>query len=82
MTSAKKSNNQYYFVFVWGDVEPEIHGPYKTPQSRFKAVRASVKENGLDGNSHFWLDNVNGKLEIGTYASSDFSDIVENEECV
>jgi hypothetical protein len=67
-----KVATKYYYIFVWHDVDPEINGPYKTPQKRFEAVCKSVEENGLDGNSHFWLDNTNGRLSIGTYSGSDF----------
>lgn len=72
-----KSATKYYYIFVWHDVDPEINGPYKTPQKRFEAVCKSVDENGLNGNSHFWLDNTNGRLRIGTYSGSDF----DTEDC-
>lgn len=63
--------NQYYFIHVWGDVEPKIYGPYKNCQNRFKKCIKCVEENGLEENSYFWLDNNNGKLSIGTYSSRD-----------
>lgn len=72
MKTKIKINTKYYFIFVWHDVEPEIKGPYKTAESRFKSVCKCVDENGLDGNSYFWLDNKNGKLKIGTYSPEDF----------
>jgi hypothetical protein len=64
------TKTQYYFVFVWGGVEPHMYGPYKTPEQRFNAVVKVAKEEG-DEHGYFWLDNTNGKLEVGTYSSSD-----------
>ena len=78
----KKKNAQYYFIFVWRDVDPEIRGPYKTAERRYKECIKCVNENGLDGNSYFWLDNANGKLKIGTYSSDDLDDSqCEQEQC-
>lgn len=28
----------YYLLAVWGDVDPEIHGPYDTPEERDEAA--------------------------------------------
>lgn len=77
----KKTNTKYYFIFVWHDVDPEMHGPYKTAERRYKACLKCVEENGLDGNSYFWLDNQNGKLKIGTYSSDDLDAECEQEDC-
>jgi len=64
------SKDQYYFVFVWGGVEPAMHGPYRTVEQRYKAVVKMARKEG-DEHGYFWLDNINGKLEMGTYSTDD-----------
>lgn len=64
------ASTKYYFVFVWGSVNPEIHGPFKTAEERYEAVLKTAKGEG-DEHGYFWLDDTDGKLEIGTYSTAD-----------
>jgi hypothetical protein len=67
---------KYYFIFVWGGVDPSVHGPYSTPEERYAAVLESVRENG-DEHGYFWLDTENG-IEVGSYSGVDLE--VEEED--
>jgi hypothetical protein len=44
-----------YLIFVWGDVEPSLRGPYKTDGSRLTAAR-SLRRNEGDENGLYRLD--------------------------
>lgn len=57
----------YYFVFVAGDVEPVMHGPYKTEEKRLKVAQKFAEKEG-EGNGYFWIDNIDGVLEMGAFA--------------
>ena len=43
-TSLNKTFKDYYFMYVWGLVDPEIFGPYPTVEERDKAIEEKKKE--------------------------------------
>ena len=38
--------NKYWIIRVWGGVEPEVYGPYKSERSRIRAAKR------LNGDEH------------------------------
>jgi hypothetical protein len=48
-------SNKFYLIYVWGDVEPEIHGPYETEDERDIAAGVMRHQNSDDGGI-YWLD--------------------------
>lgn len=60
--------NECYLIEVIGDIEPVLHGPYKTSHSRngealLLRMNDIEKKNGI-----FALDIINGKPSIYTYS--------------
>ena len=69
-----------YLVFVWGDVEPQICGPYVDESAQDKAAIALRREEG-DRHGIYWLVIVDGIPEIGAYSGGFMDDgLAEYEE--
>ena len=60
-----------YLIFVWGDVEPEIKGPFKDEDERNAEARRLRQTEG-DENGIYPLDIVDGKPVIWTYINAFF----------
>jgi len=45
---------KYYFIQVWGCVEPCLHGPYDTQEERDKAYKDKWEEEGGDAEHTFF----------------------------
>ena len=70
MTSEANGANgaaeQHYLLFIWGGVEPELHGPYGTDEERLEAARAiDTAEHGI-----FRLD-VAGPVEVTSFGAAE-----------
>jgi hypothetical protein len=60
----------FYAVHVYGDVEPNLHGPYQTEDERDQAARRLRKENDpMDG--IYWL-NAGSNMAMGAYSGGFF----------
>lgn len=64
----------YYVVFVFGDVEPHLYGPYATPEDRDQKARKIRALEGEDGGIYWLTKDANGAIEIGPYAGDFFGD--------
>ena len=60
-----------HLLFIWGDVEPELHGPFVSDAARDQEARQLRAERG-DDHGIYPLDIVNGMPEVGTYSGSLF----------
>lgn len=63
---------KYYLLIIWGDVEIEKLGPYKSEGGRTRVARSLIlKEKIGDQDGIHWLDiDENGDAEVGDYTSS------------
>ena len=57
---------KYYLVMVWGDVEPELFGPFPTPLGRDKVAR-EIQEDRGDEHGLYLLDIVAEGVEKVAY---------------
>jgi len=65
----------HYVLFVFGDVEPYLHGPYPTRRARDNKARAIRKEEGIDAGGIYRLDvDRQGKAYAGSYTGSELGD--------
>jgi len=75
--------DKYYFVAIIGCVEPEVHGPFKTPEER--VVRARTHNTRLSlKDGIYWADIIKGELVVGSFMASSMEDgdyICESEGC-
>ena len=55
---------QRYLLYVWGGVEPELHGPYATDEERVEAARALAS----DQDGVFRLDAA-GPIEVASFGA-------------
>jgi hypothetical protein len=46
---------KYYVLVVWGDLDPEVFGPYSSEEERNRQAKALYKEHG-DRNGYYSLD--------------------------
>ena len=72
-----KKLTKYYVLFVEGDIEPSLLGPYKTQKERdAKARELKINEEGYanDENGIFWMDVTNGVPEVGFYNGGFFEE--------
>jgi hypothetical protein len=58
----------YYIIFIWGDVDPALMGPYKTEEERDRIAREIRKEEGEE-HGIYQLD-VDKGTEVGLYSYS------------
>ncbi len=61
------SDEQHYLLFIWGSVEPELHGPYATDEERLDAARALAADGGDDEHAIFRLD-ASGPVEVASFS--------------
>ncbi len=69
---------KYYLIRVVGDVEPEVHGPYKsTAERERKAIEMRRKHGDRDGiyPASVYKD---GTLCVGAYSGAFFDEANEN----
>lgn len=68
--------HKFYVIQVVGDVDPKVHGPYKTQgrQSRAaKRIRAADTDEPKDG--IYWADvSSHGELTMGAYSNGFFEE--------
>lgn len=63
-----KPKMDYYFVFVWGCVEPELIGPFSSFDEMKAAAAREYRKSGSDENAYFHLSVPQGaKAEIGSF---------------
>ena len=79
VNGANGSGQQHYLLFVWGNVEPELRGPYATDEERLEAARAIA--DAPQGNEHgiFRLD-ATGSVEVTSF-SGDARLLVVSVDC-
>ncbi len=63
-TEANGEVTQRYLLYVWGSVEPELHGPYATDEERIEAARALSS----DEDDVFRLD-ATGSVEVAAFGA-------------
>ena len=75
----------YYVLHIWGDVEPQLHGPYKTAEERddhARMIRADDDSEGgiypLDAEIVYKMNSDphghQPAIEVGTYSGGFFDD--------
>lgn len=76
LLGAQAPKVDYYVVQVWGDVEPELHGPYTTDDERDAAAK-KIREDDQDDlpGGVYWLDvTAVDAPEIGAYSGGFFQE--------
>jgi len=61
-----------YLLVVWGNVNPEIMGPFKTETARDKKARAIRKENGDDFDDGIFMLEAEGRPGVFAYSGRFF----------
>ncbi len=70
-----RRHTQYYVLFVWGDVEPQLFGPYETVAQRDEKSHELRRKEGTDGGGLYMLNvSVSGGVEVGTYTGTFFDE--------
>lgn len=64
-------SGDHYLIFIWGDVEPAIIGPFSTPEER---DREALKIRTTKGDRYgiYMLDMIKGRPVPGTYSGAFF----------
>jgi hypothetical protein len=63
---------KHYLLIVWGDLDPEIMGPFDTVEFRDRRAREIRKARG-DKDGIYTLSAA-GKVEVDSYAGSFFEE--------
>lgn len=72
---ARKKSKQYYTVFVFGDVDPSLYGPFDTDTARDAKAKELRTEEGPDAGGLYWLNiDARGRPAIGSYSGAFFDD--------
>jgi len=66
----------FYVVFIFGDVDPMVYGPFATAEERDQKARELRGTHGRDEGGIYWLDkHTNGAVEFRAYTGDIFADI-------
>lgn len=68
---------RYFVLFVWGDVSPELRGPYRTAEERDAAAQELRREEGAD-HGIFPLD-CTGRVAVDCYSGGFLDDLDDTE---
>ena len=61
----KEKKIDYYVVMMWKCIEPQLYGPYQTPEKQQLEIDRLKKEQGEDDNTFFVMNVTKGaKLEF------------------
>jgi hypothetical protein len=55
-----------YILLVWGDIEPEVFGPFQTEEEQDNKAVELKKQYG-DEHGIYWLHRVGSELHAGAY---------------
>jgi len=76
-TKDKIAEFDYYILFIWGDVEPSIYGPYNTEEERDNdAIRIRKEEGDENGIYKLYVEK-GSKVEVYPYSGSFFEEEVK-----
>lgn len=66
---------KFYFVFIWGDVEPETFGPFDNYAAMLEQARNTRETEGPDEGGFYWFA-FNGKdaPRLDTFTGAAFDD--------
>ena len=65
----------YYLLVVWGDVEPQLKGPFKTEEERDQAAKDERAEDPEMHNGLFPIELEKGnEVVIGCYSGGFFEE--------
>lgn len=64
---------KYWFLFVYGCVEPELYGPFDTPEERDAQAKEHWAENGGGEHACFRLET-EGEAEVGSFVSGELGE--------
>jgi len=56
----KEEGLDYYVVMIWGCVEPQLYGPYSTPEKQQTEIDRLRAEQGEDENTFFVMNVTKG----------------------
>lgn len=60
---------KYYVIGVWGDVEPELHGPFRSMKKRDDKARELRATDALDSGGIYRLNiDEKGKPTVDSYS--------------
>lgn len=57
---------KYYVLFIWGDVDPELIGPFKSEAER-NAKAKQLKAKRGDDHGIFRMEEKDGEVTVGPY---------------
>lgn len=69
-----KHKDELYLLFVWGDIEPELKGPFSSVTKRNKAARQFRKKEGREHGIFMLGIEPSGKPWVGGYSGAFFGD--------
>ena len=72
---------KYYVLHIWGDVEPQLHGPFDCEADRDSvalSVRASDTDDCPGGVYPIEIDK-HGDLQVDTYSGGFFDEVDEED---
>jgi hypothetical protein len=71
---------KHYLFITWGDIDPEILGPFESEDTRDDRAKELKKEHG-DENGIFMLDvEDNGMPSANAYSGGFFKDVEDNAD--
>jgi hypothetical protein len=66
-----KSPKHHYLVVIWGDVEPQLRGPFKSDSTRLAAARKYRRDEGDDDGLYRLDIDAKGRPQIGVFTGSE-----------
>jgi hypothetical protein len=71
---------KHYVIYVWRDVEPQLHGPFPSDESQIEAAKLLDKV-GAEGGL-FWLDIEDDVPTIGAFDPLTFGEMDDGKTLI
>ena len=65
---------KHWLLAIWGDVDPELFGPYKSDQHRLRKARQLRRDEDSDIKSGLYRLDCPVRPDIGAFCGGDFPD--------
>ena len=67
----RPGRTQYFVLLVWGDVEPDLHGPYDDPLTQLEVAQELRRADGNQNSGIYNVIVVDGVPQIAAFSGGD-----------
>ncbi len=69
--NSDEEETDYFILFMWGDVEPELLGPFTNSEMADRTAK-NLREKEGDEHGIYYLERKNNKISVGSFSNGFF----------